>query len=1012
MHTTPRSQSTPRRVAPALALGLLVTGCSSGGGGAPPPPPATCPVVDGLAVASSAPSPGQTGVSAQAQIVVQFNTCLDPASVGAAAVSLYRTSGTAVAGAAQVDGAGTSLVFVPAAPLAYGATHSFLVKTSVRGSRGEQLPAQHAFSFVTRAAPETVPPATSASPPGGRYAAPQAVTLTCVDNAGGTGCASTRYTLDGSTPTAASPLYAAPISVDRDLTLRFFSTDVDGNAEAPRSAQYVIDTDPPGVASTQPPDGASGVRLDAVIRVAFDEPMSGTSLIGQPVFQPLTYTSGSFGSVLSEVTRVPTSPLDCATTYQLTVGTAATDVAGNALPEPYVFAFTTSDDCDEPRTEASLPSGVYTSAQEVTLSCDDGAGGSGCSALVYTLDGSLPTFSPPNGTVVAGDVAGPIQVGVGETTLRFRSQDAAGHTEVARVRRYSVSTTGFTWLAGSGGLARGIGAVPDVFVPVRSRGRTLDVSADPVTGRLYRVTDAGVVFSEDGATFELLPLPAGGATIRATAIAATGSRLYVGSEDGLYRSTDGGATFARVVWGRVSRVVAAGRDVFVGTESGLVYSNDRLRTQRYGRSAAVRGIAVSGDRVYVAYATEVGVSPDRGATWSYHTPASSTAVYGVAVSGTTAFAATDVGLAVSTDGGPFDVVRSTAAGLDARPVRLVEAQGANVYVTTRDPYTTAPSGFFVSTNGGQTFTRRYVPGGTRDADAYVIRAEGSTVHLGAYPSYWRSDDAGASFAMVDLNGTDARRVVGAGAKVYAGIADPAGFGGLVVSTDRGRTFRWFGPEHGLPSGTVDDLFLDGDTLYVSTWRGLAITSDDGATFDVRTEANSGIWQSSPETVWASGATVWAGAVTKLQRSTNSGQTFADRLVSVDPQTVRATGAGPTAKVYLSTSDGVWASSDGGASFVRRATADGLAESYIRDLDLAPDGALWVGTTSKLHVSRDGGATFQDVPVPSGVYPYTVHASGDAIYCGSGALAISTDGGQSFVVRTGVDGVEDVARIAP
>jgi hypothetical protein len=53
--------------------------------------------------------------------------------------------------------------------------------------------------------------------------------------------ATTYYTLDGSEPTAASARYAAPIVVDRTRTLRFFSVDVNGNAEAPQSLRYRID---------------------------------------------------------------------------------------------------------------------------------------------------------------------------------------------------------------------------------------------------------------------------------------------------------------------------------------------------------------------------------------------------------------------------------------------------------------------------------------------------------------------------------------------------------------------------------------------------------------------------------------------------------------------------------------------------------------------------------------------------------------------------------------------------
>lgn len=54
-----------------------------------------------------------------------------------------------------------------------------------------------------------------AAPPGGEYAGPQRVTLSCP-----TMGAAIRYTLDGSEPTLASRLYSAPVSIDADTTLR------------------------------------------------------------------------------------------------------------------------------------------------------------------------------------------------------------------------------------------------------------------------------------------------------------------------------------------------------------------------------------------------------------------------------------------------------------------------------------------------------------------------------------------------------------------------------------------------------------------------------------------------------------------------------------------------------------------------------------------------------------------------------------------------------------------------
>lgn len=86
------------------------------------------------------------------------------------------------------------------------------------------------------AATDRIPPVTTAAPdPGPIRQGAVTVTLSTDEPA------VTRYTLDGSTPDASSPIAAGPLVLDRSRTLRFFSVDLAGNAEVPRTARYRID---------------------------------------------------------------------------------------------------------------------------------------------------------------------------------------------------------------------------------------------------------------------------------------------------------------------------------------------------------------------------------------------------------------------------------------------------------------------------------------------------------------------------------------------------------------------------------------------------------------------------------------------------------------------------------------------------------------------------------------------------------------------------------------------------
>jgi hypothetical protein len=1008
-----------------LPLVAFALACGGGGGSAGGNAQAsgTCPQAAALQVVSTTPAHDQSGVSVQASVTVRFNTCVDPQSVTAATVALRHDSLTPVAGERRWDAAQSALVFVPASALAYGAEYMFTV-TGIRGGHGEALAAPEMIVFRTRSAPEAIPPTTTASPPGGHYNAPQNVQLLCTDNAGGTGCVGSFFTLDGTQPTESSARYVAPVVVDRSLTLRFLSVDGDGNVEVPRSAEYVIDTDPPAVVSTEPGPGATGVRLDARVRVVFDEAMAPSTLGAVPAVAPAAPGVSSVEPGGLAVVRQPSERYECATTYQATVPVTATDLAGNGLAAPYTFTFTTSPDCDEPRTIASVASGAHVAAQQVTLSCDDGIGGSGCARIVYTVDGSVPTFAPQNGVVVAGGTSGPIAIGEGETRLRFRAEDVAGHLEVVRERRYSVSTAGFSWLATRWGLARGVGKVPATFVPLRSSGKTWHVARDAASGRLYRATETGLVFSDDGISFHDLPIRRDGSgyLVAPSSVAAQGSRIYVGTSEGLFVSRDGGATFSQRTFGaydanRIVRVAVSGSDVYVATATNLHVSHDRLRTSTSPFGPVV-DLAVDGDTVYVVAADgDVWVSRDRGGTWSAAAlPGGAGAAYAVAFQGDTVYVGTDGGAAISLDRG---TTFGSLIALDGNPVTRLGAGGDRVYAATEVLYSTAPTAFWVSTGPGGPFTRRRIPGGTRDADVYAIHVEGADVHVGAYPSYWISHDHGATFALADLPGDDGRRIIAQGAKVYAAIHDGSGFGGLVVSTDRGATFTYRSLEAGLPDDSIDDLFLDGTKLYAGTWRGLAITTDDGATFNVRNEANSGLWQSDASAVWASGSTVWAASTTKLQRSTNGGTSFVDRVTGVYPGELAIHGS----NAYLAVSGGVggmMVSNDAGTAtptFTLRTPANGLASGDIRDLDVAPaDGKLFVGTASALDASVDFGATFQRLAIPASIFPHAVSACGGVLVVGTNDIAISDDGGSTFTVRTSQHGVpgtlQDACYVGP
>jgi hypothetical protein len=123
---------------------------------------------------------------------------------------------------------------------------------------------------------------------------------------------------------------------------RSIATDHAGNMESAPSGNdtwTVVDAVGPG-ATNSPPLGANASR-SPVINIIFTEPMDRNSV--QQAFSISPDADGTFTwSADSRVlTFVPNSELAAATTHTVIIGTGASDLAGNQMPQPLTFQFTT-----------------------------------------------------------------------------------------------------------------------------------------------------------------------------------------------------------------------------------------------------------------------------------------------------------------------------------------------------------------------------------------------------------------------------------------------------------------------------------------------------------------------------------------------------------------------------------------------------------------------------------------------------------------------------------------------
>jgi photosystem II stability/assembly factor-like uncharacterized protein len=215
--------------------------------------------------------------------------------------------------------------------------------------------------------------------------------------------------------------------------------------------------------------------------------------------------------------------------------------------------------------------------------------------------------------------------------------------------------------------------------------------------------------------------------------------VYAGTDGGVFKSTNGGASWERLEGFRTNvsalaidpqrsetvYAIAGEKGVFKSTDAGATW---RRVARSFGTDADTGVLAVDPDRDIV-YAGGVGLlkSSDGGATWQSAGLMRST-VYGLALDPeepATLYAGTDAGLYMSADaGGSW---RSLGAALEDVPVEAVAIDSR----ARQTMYAGTDRGVFMSTNAGHSWRRL---GGLplRTFDALAIVASRHRVYAGAY----------------------------------------------------------------------------------------------------------------------------------------------------------------------------------------------------------------------------------------------------------------------------------------
>ena len=513
-------------------------------------------------------------------------------------------------------------------------------------------------------------------------------------------------------------------------------------------------------------------------------------------------------------------------------------------------------------------------------------------------------------------------------------------------------------------------------------------------GALHLSTDSGATWS---------PVDTGGdvaGPVRALAVSPAYSEdrtWFVGTEDGVLRTTDGGGSFTRFTDGlddpstmalAVSPRYGADRTLWVSTYTDGVYEsrdggerweaasdgltrNDQADLLDRNHFAVLRATA-SGRATTLFLAGFDGLfrSRDGGAAWEELETQPATIIMGVAVSpdyaaDRTLLVTTYInGLLRSQDSGKtwepanFGVASQFDWTRSRKYVnRLFPAVYSPDYANDRTAFAASRGIVYRSTDGGAHW-RATVPEGAIvegevPPDYFFIApspgfARDRTVLLGTDGGkVFRSDDGGQTFERLADLGLEVTGLVLSPAFATDGTAFAGTPDGVYRSDDRGTSWTptpWpqdAGPETSL---AVSPAYADDGTLYAGSAGGLLVTTDRGAT-----------WRAATGTVPLARGYIDAVAVSPA---------YADDGTVL----VSARGHG----VHRSTDGGAtWTGppSDGGRHVTPENFYHATAEPVVFSPAFTQDATVFAFEGESLFRSTDGGVRWKGVPLP-----VTTHAT--------------------------------------
>jgi photosystem II stability/assembly factor-like uncharacterized protein len=466
---------------------------------------------------------------------------------------------------------------------------------------------------------------------------------------------------------------------------------------------------------------------------------------------------------------------------------------------------------------------------------------------------------------------------------------------------------------------------------------------DPIACGLLALTLAAAVasFSPDAATAELWK-PIGPSDVgMITSISAGRSAVYASSTNGVFASTDRGATWREAgLQGDSIHAVAA------EPLSDVLYAIVRSRNYR-------PFLPEPSWLTFLPPSSTLAVSRDGGQSWEFTSVLNATAIAVDPARPGTAWVAgwSSPVLRTRDSGRTWTALPQSPGGpvshlvFDPRDGAIYVATG-DLHVGANGVWSTVPLGFVVTAVGA---------GSGPDGAVYAMGGERFCRRTNATPQWTCGFLPGAiqrTIIELPATGSDTSRIL------------VAGFGGIWSSQDGGAS--WSQPAGG-PVGYTAAIALDGSEpiVYAGNDAGVHRSSDRGRTWTKASVGLSSSWVRAFALDPGDPAKFWAGTEARdfesgagLFRSIDAGGSWANVSGVGVPASVSALAIDPSdpLELHAGSFGSVFRSQDGGASWSRTNVASGLVFAIALD-PRSPSTVVAAGDGNLLMRSTDSGRTW-------------------------------------------------------